>query len=278
MSSIEKYISPLIESQFPNFLREQSPLFILFVEEYYKWLEENSSLYASYEDTLIDGNPNYHIRRLLDYKDIDRTVDEFIVNIKEKYLKNVQFETNISKRRLVKAAHDMYGAKGSNRSFDLFFKMLYGTKIEIYNPGDNILKLSDGTWVVPVYLELTQSPRNITYPGRQVTGSVSGASAFVEYVITRNVNGKLIDIAFISNLNGNFITGEVITDDGVFLNAPKIVGSLTGINITVPGELFEVGEIVQVISPNGVEAFARVATIDSVTGVVRFSIIDGGWG
>ncbi len=278
MSNIEKYISPLVESQFPDFIREQGPLFLLFVEEYYKWLEDNSNLYASYDDALVDGNPLYHARRLLEYKDIDRTVDEFIVNIKEKYLKNIQFETNISKRRLIKAAHDMYGAKGSNRSLELFFKLLYGTKIEIYTPGDNILKPSDGTWVIPKYLELTQSPRNITFPGKQVTGSVSGATAFVEYIITRNINGKLIDVAFLSNLQGNFSTDEVITDDGIFLNAPKIIGSLTSIDITTPGELFEIGEIVNIVSPSGVEGLARVATIDSVTGVVRFSIIDGGWG
>lgn len=278
MSTIEKNISPLIESQFPAFYKEQGPLFILFVEEYYKWLEESSSTYANYSDALIDGNPIYHARRLLDYKDIDRTVDDFIVYIKEKYLKNVQFETNISKRRLLKATHDLFGAKGSKRSFELFFNLVYGTKIEIYNPGNDVIKPSDGTWVVPVYLELSRSSRTTSFTGKQITGSTSGASAFVEYVITRNINGKIIDVAFLSGLQGNFSTGEVVTDDGIILNAPKIIGSLTGVDITTPGEGFELGETVKVSSASGVEALARVTGVDATTGIVRFTILDGGWG
>lgn len=278
MSSIEKYISPLIESQFPNFLKDQGPLFILFVEEYYKWLESNDTSYATYDGAVVTGNPTYHARRLLEYKDVDKTVDEFVVYIKEKYLKNIQFESGISNRKIVKASHDLFGSKGTQRSLELFFQMMYGTKIEIYVPGNDVLKPSDGTWVLPRYLELTQSPRNTTFVGREITGASSGATAFVEYIITRNINGKLIDVAFLSNLKGDFATGETVSDDNITLNAPKIIGSLSNINITVAGELFNVGEIVSITSANGVEGFARVTAIDAVTGVVRFSVIDGGWG
>lgn len=278
MSNIEKHISPLVESQFPAFYKEQGPLFILFVQEYYKWLEESSTSYANYDGALIDGNPSYHSRRLLEYKDIDKTVDDFIVYIKEKYLKNVQFETNISKKRLLKATHDLFGAKGSKRSFELFFNLVYGTRIEIYSPGDDILKPSDGTWVIPIYLELTRSSRTADFVGKQVTGSTSNATAFVEYVITRNINGKLIDLAFLSNLTGNFTTGEVITDNEIILDAPKIIGSLTGIDITLPGVGFTVGETVLISSSSGVEGKALVSGVDAVTGVVQFTIIYGGWG
>jgi hypothetical protein len=278
MSVVEKHISPLIESQFPAFYKEQGPVFVLFVEEYYKWLESNNTLYASYDDTIIDGNPLYHSRKLLEYRDIDSTVEEFVLFIKEKYLKNVQFESGISTRRIVKASKDLFNSKGSERSLELFFQMLYGTKIEIYTPGSDILKPSDGTWVLPRYLELTQSSRNVDYVGKQITGSSSGASAFVEYLVTRNINGKFIDVMFLSKVDGDFITGEVVTDNGILLNAPKIIGSLSNINITVPGELFTVGEIVSVNSASGVEGIARVTGVDSVTGIVRFEIVDGGWG
>lgn len=276
MTLIEKHISPLIQEQFPQFYKEQGSLFILFVEEYFKWLEGNS--YATYKDSLITGNALYHIRRLFEYRDIDRTVDEFLIFFKEKYLKNVQAETNISKKRLVKAAHDLFSSKGSERSLDLFFKLLYGTKIEIYYPGQDILKASDGTWVLPVYLELSRTSRSLSFPGKQITGGTTGATAFVEYIITRNINGKLVDIAFLSNVRGRFISGEIITDGGSVQDAPVVLGSLTGLNITVAGELFQVGEVVNVISSRGIEGSALVTSIESVTGVVRFTLLDGGWG
>jgi hypothetical protein len=278
MRQIEKFLSPFVESQFPEFYKEQGPLLILLLEEYFKWLEINDSNYAQYSDALINGNPIYHIRRLLEYRDVDRTSDEFLVYIKEKYLKNFSIDSTVSQRKLIKAAHDIYKSKGSQRSLELLFNLAYGVKIEIFSPGDYVLKPSDGTWVIPKYLELSQSPRNVTFVGKQVTGSISGATAFIEHLITRNINGKFIDIAFISNLDGDFATGELVTDNGIIENAPKIVGSLTTIDLTTSGELFTVGEIVNIVSSSGVEGYARVAAVSDVTGIVRFSIIDGGWG
>jgi len=82
MKAIEQYISPLVQSHFPDFYKEQGPLFILFVEEYFRWLENNSSTYANYTNALLDGNPVYHSRNLLNYRDIDKTVDSFFVYFK----------------------------------------------------------------------------------------------------------------------------------------------------------------------------------------------------
>jgi hypothetical protein len=278
MRTVEQFISPLIESQFPQFYREQGPLFILFVEEYFKWMESNDPEFASYQDTSADGNPNYHIRKLLQYRDIDTTIDGFLTFFKQKYSKFLETSLDVSQRKLIKASQDLYTSKGSTRSLDLLFNLLYGTKIEIYTPGDDVLRPSDGTWVIPKYLELSQSSRNSTFPGKQITGSTSGATAFVEYIITRNINGKKIDIAFLSSLVGNFITGESVADNPLVEGAPKVLGSLSTLEVTLPGELFEQGEIVKIVSSSGTEGLARVAEIDSVTGVVRFQIIKGGWG
>lgn len=279
MSLIEKNISTLIESQFPEFYKELGPLFILFVEEYYKWLESNDPDYSTYTGATLIGNPLFHSRKLQEYRNIDQTVDSFYVYFKEKFLKNVEITSQVSEDRLIKASNDLYKSKGSERSLDLFFRLLYGTKIEIYNPGEDLLKPSDGTWVIPEYLELTISPRTKTYVGKQIVGSITGATAFVEYVITRNINGKIIDYVYLSNKQGSFIAEELALDDNPsVVDAPKILGSLTSLGITLGGELFEVGETVKVLSSNGVEGLARVTSVESVTGLVKFTLIDGGWG
>lgn len=215
---------------------------------------------------------------MLEYKDIDKTVDEFYVYFKEKYLKNIDFDTNISKKRFIKASHDLFGSKGSKRSFELFFNLLYGTPIEIYVPGADIFKPSDGTWTIPTYLELSRTNRTLTFPGKMITGSLSGATGFVENIITRNINGKLVDVAYLSDVTGVFVSGEIVSDGAAVADAPKIIGSLSGINMTTGGEGFAVGEIVTVTSDRGVEGYARIDGIDSVTGIVRFTIVTGGWG
>jgi hypothetical protein len=41
---IEPYISPLIESQFPSFYREDGTKFITFIKSYYEWLEQSNNV------------------------------------------------------------------------------------------------------------------------------------------------------------------------------------------------------------------------------------------
>ena len=75
MKNVEKLISPLISSQFPSFYQEEGPQFIAFVKAYYEWLES-------------EGQAIAQSRNLFEYRDIDTTLDEFILYFKEKYLKN----------------------------------------------------------------------------------------------------------------------------------------------------------------------------------------------
>ena len=80
MKDIESKISYFVENQFPSFYKEEGDTFISFVKAYYEWLE-------------TPGNTLGEARKLLNYRDIDETLDKFIIYFKEKYLKNVRFTT-----------------------------------------------------------------------------------------------------------------------------------------------------------------------------------------
>lgn len=275
MNQVDISISPLVKHHFPEVFKTEGPLFVLFAEEYYKWME-SSGVIVDGED--VSGSTIYHTRKLYEYKDIDQTIDDFIVYFKEKYLKGVEFDTLTSKRRLVKAALDLFRSKGSERSVDLLFKLVYGTKIEIYTPGDDVLRLSDGKWVVPEYLEVTRAPKTLSFVGQSVTGSISGASAIIEYIVTRNVKGNLIDVLYLSNLQGKFEKGDIINTTGSIEGCPAVTGSLTTIDITLAGQDFAVGEIVNIVSARGIDGKARITSVETQTGIVQFELIDGGWG
>lgn len=220
----------------------------------------------------------YNSRSLNDTRDLDRTVEPFLVFFKEKYLRGIEFTAKTNKRTLVKAAANIFNSKGSERSLDLVFKLVYGQSVEVYYPGDDILKLSNGDWYIPKYLEVSQSERNKTLVGKLITGSISGATAFVETAVTRNVDGREIDILYITNVEGDFITGEVVSDNGILIDAPLITGSLTSLDITSGGQEFTVGQIVNIVSPGGVQGKALVTAVEAETGIVRFILVDGGWG
>lgn len=342
MKEIEHYISPLVESMFPSFYKDEGPNFVAFVKAYYEWLE-NGHQYMMLDDVTnfnvgdvvtqdpaigtivsiegngalvrnetIDGfrckprcgdlteivsssggrttiasitavNPNYRGRNLMQYGDIDETTDEFIVRFKEKYLKNIQFDVATNKELLVKHALDLYRAKGTERAIDLFFKLVYAQPATVYYPGDDILKLSDGEWVRPRYLEITDSKRAITFLGKQIKGLSSGATAFAERLISKRVTNTNVNVLYISNITGSFVNGEsLVIQDTLYADSPKVVGSLNRVEIIAGGAAFNVGDSVSFIvdDPNekGARGLGRISSIANKTGVVDFTFNDGGFG
>lgn len=231
-------------------------------------------------------NTVYHLRRMGEYRDIDTTPEDMINLFKEQYLKGIQFEIASNKRLLVKRSLDLYRSKGTERSIDLLFRLVYGTGAAVYSPAKDLFKTSSGKWIIPKYLELTPLPFNVDLVGRQVVGSTSGATAFIEEVIRRSVNGVILDIAYISIVKGNFIAGELIdTEDSLLLKdglRSYLLGSLNElvIDINGSGSNLAIGDIVTIVSQNGfgTEAKGRVAETIGVSGLVDFEFINGGYG
>ena len=269
---IEKKIAQYISKQFPSFYQEEGPQFIAFVKAYYEWLDE-------------PGNVNNKARHLLEYRDIDTTLDEFLLYFKEKYLKNIQFDTATNKQLLVKNSLDLYRSKGTERSIDLFFKLVFGTPAEVKYPGERVFRLSDGVWEVPKYLEVTYNKYNINYVGRQIIGSSSGATAFVEKYIRRRAGYGYVNMLYISGMTGEFTRGDVlgIRTNGVGVYTPgrtaTIIGSIDSVILQDNGMDFAIGDIVTFENSNrGVGGQARVTEIGEATGLIDFILHDGGWG
>ena len=271
MEIIEKTLSNFTESQFPQYYRENGPNFVKFVETYYKWMESAN-------------NTIYHARHIYEYKDIDETIDEFIIYFKETYLKNIQLDTIEQTRQLVKHSLDLYRSKGTERGIDLFFRAVFGVETSVYYPGSDLFKLSDGIWIEPVYLELSINDNTKKLANKEIIGLTSGARAFCERFVRRVIGGELIDVIFISVINGNFRTGELINSiDRTIHNlsdCPTIVGSLTRLELDVNGSGFgfEIGDILELSSNSGINGKARVAKTTSSSGLVTFDLIDRGYG
>lgn len=263
---IDKYISELVAQQFPAFYQEDGEMFITFVRAYYEWMEQTGyTINAS--------------KSLLEYRDIDSTVDQFLSNFKDEFLNKFPSITAANQRFMVKHIKDFYQSKGSNRGMQLLFRLLFDDDIEIYSPGKDILRASDGVWKIPRYLEVEHNSRSKTFINQLITGSKSGATAFVESVHTKVVNQRLIDVINISSLQGNFVYEELVTNDGDLFNAPKVTGSLTAINITDGGANNSIGDIFDVsVSTNGKYGKARVTAVTDGTGRVTFTLVDGGTG
>lgn len=277
MKELEKFISPFIAEQFPSIYKEEGPLFIAFIKAYFEWLEsQNQVIYDS--------------RRLLEYRDIDKTVDVFINEFKKKYMFPIPDDIAGDKKLLQKHIKEVYGSKGTERGLKLLFQLLFADTVSIYRPGDDVLRLSDGEWNRDIYLEVSYKPLNSLFVGEFIVGRISGAKAYVEKFQTKFIKNKNINIFYLTDVVGDFRHDEVILIDESKLeggravpvtatNSPKIIGSLSTVDVSNRSSPFgyTVGDILEV-QASGVRGKVVVTKLKELDGTVQFSLQDGGSG
>ena len=266
MKELEKYVSQFTKELFPEFYREEGDLFLTFVESYYQWLES-------------ENNVMFHTRRLPDYRDIDKVIDDFIIFFKTKYLNDIQFTTASNKQLFVKNALDFYRAKGTERAVDLYFKLIHGIEARVYYPADDLFRLSDNEWVVSQYLEVEESKNLVNAVGQTVRGQRSEATGFVERLVRIKKGTRYISVLYLANVVGDFQTGEQIQSEGLTNNVTtRMVGSLSEFEIIRSDANFEQGENLYIEGGEGKKGLAIVSDVTSYNGVVEFTLESGGYG
>ena len=266
MHDLSKTISEYIEQQFPAVYREDGPNLVAFTKAYYEFMENTST------------SPTTLSRSMFQNRDIDETLDSFLVHFKEKYLSEFPYAKAVDKRFVIKHIMDYYRSKGTPKATELLIRMLFNEEASVYYPGDDILRASHSKYKIPKYIEVTQSARSAGFVENQITGSQTGATAFVEGLVKKRVQGRIIDILYISNIKGSFRTDELVSDDGLLTNAPKIIGSLSSMNVTNGGRNNAVGDLFNVLDDTGKQGKVRVTGIEDATGRVDFELVDGGTG
>jgi len=295
--SVEKYISNFVQNQFPQFYQEEGPNFILFLRAYYEWMEENQEYLSSDGTITYEGNPVAEARNLFDYRDIDNTLTKFLSHFQEKYLYGIPFNVIINQRFLLKHILDVYRSKGSIQSYRLLFKLIYDQDIEVYLPGTDLLKPSDGTWVNPKYIEVTNNGNLNKFLNQTIIGVTSGTTAVVEDVISEKVNKNIVNSLYISNIQptgGTFLNNEQIVINGqtgnsaAISSAPVILGSLDYVNILNGGQNFKIGDTLKIVHRNpannqiisfGDGGYLKVTGLTtSSNGQLNINILNGGFG
>lgn len=134
MANQEK-ISILVSQQVPEFVREEHPRFIAFLEAYYEFLEQTGQV--------VD-----EMKTLKEISDVDTSIDNFEKNFFNTYASLFPLDTQVSKEILIKNALPFYTSKGSEKSFKYLFRSLFDEDVTITEPKLDVLRASDGKWVV----------------------------------------------------------------------------------------------------------------------------------
>jgi hypothetical protein len=270
MDSANNKTSFLVASQLPEFVRRDHPLFVEFVENYYKFLEQDGQLLYTtknfddfYDIDIInadvredemeghtDSANGYHILQQKFY-------DNFIKYIPSTSLADLDL--------ILKHSKDFYRSTGSEKSVRFIARILFNKNADLYYPQTNILKASDGKW----FVEKSLNVKDITVDGiantdafsrfvnTTIRGNTSNSTAKVEAVNPYYDAGTLITELKISGVEQDFTNGEklfcTIEDEGVFkeLAANLYSGIIVKTTVTNPGSGYIQGASVPVEAANG---------------------------
>lgn len=128
-----KKLSLLIKKYCPDFIEEKYPKFIAFLQAYYDW-------------SMMGFNPGKVVSSLIDWGDIDETIDQFIDYFKQEYLDGVNLDFSGDITTFIKHSKEFYSSRGTPESFRFLLRLLSGNPGRIYYPGRYLMKSSDGLW------------------------------------------------------------------------------------------------------------------------------------
>lgn len=273
MTQPNNKISTIVSSQLPFFVRNDHPNFVAFLEAYYEYLEQTSA-------TFEEGKVLERSKHLLDYIDIDSTIDEFADRLYKRFLYFIPKQTLADKKTILKNAKDFYRSKGSEKSVRFLMRLLFNEDIEFYYPKKDILRASDGKWYIEKTLQVQEEAINGVansaasalekFVSRRITGNTSNASAKVESVSRFFDKNIRIDELVLSEIKGQFSDGETIRayfeEDTVtkMVTARIFGGLLNGVKIINGGIGYSKGDPVTLVTTDE-DAGGAVAVVDKVS-------------
>jgi hypothetical protein len=140
--SVDLKTSILVNRQVPEFVRDEYPKFVAFLEAYYEFLETQANTSISSNNLVTTAKTLRNIR------DVDDSLDRFEKNFYNTYATLIPLEVQSNKALLFKHLSALYRAKGSEGSFKLLFQLIFGEDIDIILPKNNVLRSSASKWQI----------------------------------------------------------------------------------------------------------------------------------
>ena len=256
MALVKAKVSSVVSRQVPEFIREDNAQFVAFLEAYYEFLEQTEK------------------RNLESIRDIDDTVDGFIQYFRNELLQQLPISALSDKRYLAKQINEVYRSKGTVKSYEFLFRILFNETPQLYFPKVDMLRVSDGKWDQRVVIRTTEiSGDSFNLIGQTISQGTTRAS--VESVIKFQVGADVIAELTVNekSIVGTFQSDLSVTGldniDGSTITL-DVLSVITGFDIINDGSYYSVGYPVDLLSGTGSDAQVEVTNIGygSITDLV----------
>lgn len=260
-------LSTIVAKQFPEFVREDYPTFIAFVEAYYEFLQQ-----SSYD--------------LIEIRDLDKTLDSFVEHFKSEVAANVP-NMLMDERQFLQRLKDSYLAKGTEASYKLLFRLLYNKEVVVDYPGKQMLRTSDGRWSqdVTIFARVKRGDPSLVLgqyievitPTKIVNIRVDNwrwATVYVNGVaqVSNNIVELFIDRKFYGNINYH----NIIKYDAVF--EAEILPTTSNVKVITRGNGFKAGQLYRIKSALGDGSILKISRVTDTGGIQSAQLIKFGVG
>ena len=262
-------LSAVVSRQLPEHIREDYPTFVAFVEAYYEYLQAQGVDFTT-------------------IRDIDRTLTEFVDQFRKELAYNLPNITQ-NERFLLQNVKDQYLAKGSEGSYKLLFKLLFGKEVELIYPGRSMLRASDGRWnqEISVFAKVDYGdPENVVgklvdiqTPTRILRVLIDRRQDIVgevDRIVLIDPNQQVYEFFLDKRFFGNVSPGDRIRFRDEF--QATILPATQTLDVTQRGKNFRIGQVFELRSGTGTGALMKVTAVTDTGGIKYAELIKFGIG
>ncbi len=257
---------PKINDNIPNYIKEEYPTLHNLVVNYFKWLE-------------TDENFLHILVNFTDDIEVNNQIKPYIDIIKNELGWNYNANLKIDDKTLIKLLRDFYLSRGSEQSFKILYKILFGADIEIVYPRDDLFKLSDNNYIIQHTIITTAENLKNDFDNFSklfdteilsisILGLVSNSSMIIDKIDPILINNTVYLKISLSRTNNDFIPFEhvkIYNESTSFIE--KVYAKLT-YNITNRGYGYkEKDELLIDIDPSISNEFKLIGKVivDTIT-------------
>lgn len=199
--------SILVNRQVPEFVRDEYPKFVAFLEAYYEYLEQKQGTQINDLTTVA--------KNLRTIKDVDDSIDDFEQSFYNTYGALIPADVQSNKALLFKHLVELYRSKGAEGSFKLLFQLVFGEDLEVILPKNNVLKPSASNWTVDNKLRINTDVFSLyTGNGTQKTFILPQQLGADQLSVTINGVEKENNVDFIVNKEYRKLTFTTAPENG----------------------------------------------------------------
>ena len=243
----------------PEFIREEYPAMVAFIEAYYRYVETLESV--------------------SDITDLDTVAAKYVSLYKETSARGFSDPEFLEVKRFVQSNKEFFSRKGTPDAFIFFFKAYFGETIEIET--SNFLIASGGEISGDYFFYVTTQLGHMTVADiLEITHLGSVYKVEISNLIQLDSNTNAVYFSppreFINDIGDRCVVHD---NEGFERFVGYIESTPSNISTYSPGKYWQVGKIIKFpsIIPDGTPTIARVKSITPNSGIGSIEIIEYGF-